>query len=282
MKLNSRVEIRRSTITQIVNILDEIIAAKKARLVEVKRTKPLELLRQEAQVARRTAQSHALRKAVKESSRLNIIAEFKRRSPSKGIIRAEVDPAVIASAYERGGAAAISVLTEQDYFDGSLDDLAAVRQATMLPLLRKDFVFDEYQVYEAADARADALLLIVAALSDDQLTRLRVTAEDELGLDALIEVHTSEELKRAVAAGARLIGVNNRDLRTFKVSLDISLQLASEAPGDVLLVSESGLNSRTDLQQLQAVGFKGFLIGESLMRAEEPAEALRALLGGVG
>ena len=265
-----------------MNILEEIVLAKKARLEQVTQTKSLELLRPEAEAARRTAQSHMLLNALKERSRINIIAEFKRRSPSKGLIRDNADPAIIALAYERGGAAAISVLTEQDYFDGSLDDLLAVRQATTLPLLRKDFIVDEYQVYETAAAGADALLLIVAALSDDQLTALRATAEDELGMDALIEVHTVDELKRAVGCGARLIGVNNRNLRTFDVSLETSVQLAREAPPEVVLVCESGLNTRDDLLKLQPEGFRGFLIGESLMRADEPANALRSLIDEAG
>lgn len=261
-----------------MDILTEIISSKSKRLAAAKDATPPDRLREEATEVRRSATPHAFLHALSQDSRVNIIAEFKRRSPSKGTIRANADPAIIASAYERGGAAAISVLTEEDYFGGSLDDLATARQTTTLPLLRKDFIFDEYQVHEAAAAGADAVLLIVAALSDDQLTSLRAVAEDELDLDALVEVHTSAELKRALAAGARLIGVNNRDLRTFHVSLDISLQLAREASADVLLISESGLKSRTDLLQLQAAGFKGFLIGESLMRAEEPANALQALL----
>ena len=265
-----------------VNILSEIISAKSKRVAAARQAKTLERLREEATSVRRTASPQAFSRALSREGRFNIIAEFKRRSPSKGTIRAGADPASISRAYERGGAAAISVLTEEDYFDGSLDDLAIIRQATMLPLLRKDFIFDEYQLYEAAAAGADALLLIVAALSDHQLSTLRRATEDELGLDALVEVHTSEELKRALAAGARLIGVNNRDLRTFHVSLDTSVQLAHEAPGDVLLISESGLNSRADLLKLQAIGFTGFLVGESLMRAEEPASALQALLEETG
>ena len=265
-----------------MNILSEIILAKKQRVAAAQRAMPLEQLRGDALRTRGTAKAHALASALKESSRINIIAEFKRRSPSKGIIRDNADPATIARAFERGGAAAISVLTEQDYFEGSLDDLLVVRQATTLPILRKDFIVDEYQVYEAAAAGADALLLIVAALSDDQLTSLRATAEDDLGMDALIEVHTADELKRAVACGARLIGVNNRDLRTFDVSLETSVQLAREAPPHVVLVSESGLNARGDLLTLKTEGFKGFLIGESLMCADEPANALRSLLDEAG
>ena len=265
-----------------MDILNEIISAKEKRVAAAKDATPLDRLRDVAMDVRRAATSHAFLRTLSQGSRLNIIAEFKRRSPSKGIIRADADPAIIARGYERGGAAAISVLTEEDYFDGSLDDLVAVRQATTLPLLRKDFIVDEYQVYEAAAAGADALLLIVAALADGQLSRLRALTEDELGLDALVEVHTSEELRRAVAAGARLIGVNNRDLRTFNVSLDTSVQLASEAPPDVLLISESGLHSGIDLLKLRAAGFKGFLIGESLMSADESANALRSLLAEAG
>jgi indole-3-glycerol phosphate synthase len=184
----------------------------------------------------------------------------------------------MALAYERGGAVAISVLTEQDYFDGSLDDLRAVRRALSLPILRKDFIVDEYQVYESAAAGADGLLLIVAALDDDSLTHLRHVTEDEFGMDALVEVHTKADLKRALASGAKLIGVNNRDLRTFKVALETSIELAGEAATNVVLISESGLNTSDDLRRLQSHGYKGFLIGESLMRAERPDLALQSLI----
>src|SRR4029078_4178998 len=166
-----------------------------------------------------------------------------RRSPSKGMIREGADPIEIARAYREGGAVAISVLTEEDYFAGSLDDLRQVKAAVDLPVLRKDFIVDEYQVYESAAAGADAILLIVAALDDELLARLRRLAEDELQLDALVEVHTSDEMKRAAAVGAKLIGVNNRDLRTSEVSIDTSLSLAREAPADAVLISESGLKS---------------------------------------
>jgi len=171
---------------------------------------------------------------------------------------------------------AMSVLTEEDYFAGSLDDLRQVKAAVELPVLRKDFIVDEYQVYESAAAGADAILLIVAALDDELLSRLRRLAEDELGMDALVEVHTSEEMKRAEACGARLIGVNNRDLRTFAVSLETSLSLAREAPSEALLISESGLKHAADLQRLYEAGYGGFLIGETLMRADDPAAALRS------
>jgi indole-3-glycerol phosphate synthase len=213
------------------------------------------------------------------SDGINVIAEFKRRSPSKGMIREGANPIEIARAYQAGGAIAMSVLTEEDYFDGSLDDLMQVKATVDLPVLRKDFVVEEYQIYESAAAGADAILLIVAALDDELLARLRRLAEDELQMDALVEVHTSEEMKRAVACGAKMIGVNNRDLRTFEVSLDTSLRLAREAPADALLISESGLNNAADLQRLYEAGYRGFLIGETLMRADDPAAALRSFRG---
>jgi indole-3-glycerol phosphate synthase len=260
-----------------MDVLSEIIAKKRERLGTAKAAVPLEQMRRQALGTRATAKPHALRNALRGEG-INIIAEFKRRSPSKGLIRADADPIEIARGYTAGGAAAISVLTEEDYFAGSLDDLRAVKSATNLPVLRKDFVFDPYQVYEAAVAGADAVLLIVAALEDTLLSDLRRLAEDELGMDALVEVHTSEEMRRAAARGVRLIGVNNRDLRTFEVALETSLSLAREAPSEALLISESGLRNSADLQNLRAAGYHGFLIGESLMRAADPSLALRQLL----
>ena len=170
------------------------------------------------------------------------------------------------------------MLTEEDYFAGSLDDLRTVKAIVDLPVLRKDFVFEEYQVYESAAAGADAILLIVAALEDETLSRLRRLAEDRLGMDALVEVHTNEEMKRAASSGATLIGVNNRDLRTFEVSLETSLSLAREAPSEALLISESGLRGPNDLKHLREAGYHGFLIGETLMRADDPEDALRHLI----
>jgi len=260
-----------------MDVLSEIIAKKRERLVAAKELVPLASLKDLTIEARSTAAPHALSNALHRDG-INVIAEFKRRSPSKGIIRPDADLLQIVTSYEAGGAVAISVLTEEDYFSGSLDDLRVVRAAVRLPVLRKDFVFDEYQVYESAAAGADAILLIVAALDDELLVRLRRLAEDELGLDALVEVHTRAEMRRAMACEARLIGVNNRDLRTFEVSLETSVSLAREAPSDALLVSESGLRSRDDLQLLYTAGFRGFLIGETLMRAEDPQQALRNVL----
>lgn len=259
-----------------MNVLDEIIDKKRQRVFAAKQLLSMDDIWPRAWDARLTAKPHALRNALRAHG-INIIAEFKRRSPSKGTIRAEANLTQIAQSYAAGGAVAMSVLTEEDYFDGSLADLRAVKAAVNLPVLRKDFVFDEYQVYESAAAGADAILLIVAALDDQTLSHLRSLAEDELDIDALVEVHTSDEMQRAKVSGATLIGVNNRDLRTFTVSLDTSLSLACEAPPDALLISESGLNSSADLQRLRDAGYHGFLIGETLMRANNPAEMLNDL-----
>ncbi|HUQ31650.1 MAG TPA: indole-3-glycerol phosphate synthase TrpC [Pyrinomonadaceae bacterium] len=261
-----------------MDFLTEIIALKRARLISSMKERPAETLRLSAEDVRRDAEPHALRLALKNSERVNVIAEFKRASPSKGIIRAGADPAGTSRRYEEGGAAAVSVLTEEDRFQGSLDDLRAVREAVKIPVLRKDFIFDEYQLYESAAAGADALLLIVAALDDERLAYLRRITEDELRMDALVEVHTKDEMRRAVDAGAKLIGVNNRDLHSFNVSLDVSVQLARDAPPSVTLVAESGLRRGSDLSCLRALGYSGFLIGETLMRSPQPDIALLALL----
>jgi indole-3-glycerol phosphate synthase len=261
-----------------MDVLGEIIANKRARLARAREACSLESLRARALAVRGTARRHALRHALEDNGRVNIIAEVKRASPSLGMIRADAEPVKIARMYEAGGAAAISVLTEEDRFHGSLEDLRAVRAAVRLPLLRKDFIFDEYQLYEAAEAGADALLLIVAALDDETLARLRWTTEDELGMDALVEVHTSDELQRASACGANLIGINNRDLRTFKVSIETSIELIGAAPPAALCVSESGLRTPADLRRLRSLGYRGFLIGETLMRSPQPERTLRALL----
>lgn len=259
-----------------MDILSEIIAAKRRRLEATKRATSLTQVRELALSVRAGAQANALRVALNAVGP-NIIAEFKRCSPSKGVIREAADAATIARSYESAGAAAISVLTEEDYFAGSLDDLRQARAAVSLPLLRKDFIVDEYQVYESAAAAADALLLIVAALDEDTLARmLRLT--EELRLDALVEVHTPAEMATAARHGAKLIGVNNRDLRTFNVSTETSLELARVAPSGTLLVSESGLTPPA-VRRLQAAGYSGFLVGEALMRAADPEQELRAFRG---
>jgi indole-3-glycerol phosphate synthase len=228
---------------------------------------------------RKNAEPHRLLRALESDlPELKIIAEFKRKSPSAGIIRDDLTVSEIVGCYERGGACAISVLTDEEYFGGSIVDLCAARSSTNLPLLRKDFIIDPIQIFEAAIAGADAVLLIVAALDDASLRELRPLTEDELGLDALIEVHTSEELARALNAGANIIGVNNRDLRTFRVSLDTSERLIVPAPRDKMMISESGLQSADSLARLRKLGFRGFLVGEALMRAPDPEAAFRDLV----
>ncbi|HEV2882347.1 MAG TPA: indole-3-glycerol phosphate synthase TrpC [Pyrinomonadaceae bacterium] len=262
------------------DFLKRIIEQKRVRLARAMSLRPLGEVRSEALRVRSESRPHALRAALEGYTSFNVIAEIKRASPSLGDIRRDASPAGIALRYEAGGAAAISVLTEEDHFRGSLEDLRAVRAVTSLPLLRKDFIVDEWQLYEAAAAHADALLLIVAALEDATLARLRRIAEDELGMDALVEVHTGEELRRAAVCGAGIIGVNNRNLHTFEVSLETSVELIGDAPPGALLVSESGLRTHADLRRLKSLGYRGFLVGETLMRAGDPAGALRALLAG--
>lgn len=263
-----------------VDLLAEIVETKRGRVMLAKEAVPKARLREEAIEIRRSAKHHALLEALNADNggRANIIAEFKRRSPSKGVIRENADAVAIARSYESAGAAAISVLTEEDFFGGSLDDLRAVREVVAIPILRKDFVVDDYQVYESAAAGADALLLIVAALDNEALAQLRRVTEDELGLDALVEVHTEKDLDRAIASGAKLIGVNNRNLRSFVVSTETSMQLAPLAPANAVLVSESGLNAE-EVSKLREVGYKGFLVGEALMRAENPEQQLRIFNG---
>jgi indole-3-glycerol phosphate synthase len=207
-----------------------------------------------------------------------IIAEFKRHSPSAGDIQAGADPVEIARIYESGDAAAMSVLTEPQHFKGSLDDLRRVAAAVDLPLLRKDFAVDRHQVYEAAIAGAEAVLVIVAGLTDADALKL-LDAAHCVHLDALVEVHTAEELQRAAALGATLIGVNNRNLKTLKVDLETSIRLAQLAPPNATLVAESGLRTRADIERLQSAGYKAFLIGETLMRSGDPLSSLRELQG---
>jgi indole-3-glycerol phosphate synthase len=262
-------------------ILSEILDRKREVVAQLRASQASTDFRDRALAVRANATPHPLLRALESNPRgVNIIAEFKRRSPSAGTIRNDLSAIDVATRYERGGACAISVLTDEHYFGGSILDLAAIRASTALPLLRKDFIIDEIQIYEAAAVGADAVLLIAAALDDGALAKLRATAEDELGLDAVVEVHTSEEMHRAVGMGARIIGVNNRDLRTFRTSLETSERLIAEAPRDRILVSESGLQNPNSLRHLQALGFRGFLIGEALMRAPDPEAALRDFIIG--
>ena len=263
----------------IKSIFSQILDRKRKAVAQLRADPSSQDFRERALKIRKNADPHRLLRALESNSqRLKIIAEFKRRSPSAGIIRDDLTVSEIVRCYERGGACAISVLTDEEYFGGSILDLRAARSSTNLPLLRKDFIIDPIQILEAAIAGADAVLLIVAALDDLSLGELRALVEDELGLDALVEVHTSEELRRALNSGARIVGVNNRDLRTFEVSLNTSERLIAEVPPDRILISESGLQSADSLLRLRKVGFRGFLISEALIRAPDPETALRNLV----
>ena len=258
------------------DLLRTIVAATH-RIVETRRERePLVVLARRAE--RMSPNGAAFETALAIAARVNVIAECKRRSPSKGVLAAEYDPVRIAKSYERGGAVALSVLTEPTFFDGSLDHLAAVRQAVSLPLLRKDFIVDEYQLYEARANGADAVLLIVAALERSALTRLHAAAL-ALDLAVLVEVHDDEEVEQAVDAGARVIGVNNRNLRTLAVDVTASHRLAALIPPPVTAVSESGLRSREDIERLRGDGYRAFLIGERFMTDPDPARALAELTG---
>jgi indole-3-glycerol phosphate synthase len=263
----------------IKNIFSQILDQKRKNVAQLRADPSSRDFRERALEIRKNADSHRLLRTLEsDSQRPKIIAEFKRRSPSAGIIRDDLTVNEIVHCYERGGACAISILTDEEYFGGSIVDLRAARSSADLPLLRKDFIIDPIQIFEAALEGADAVLLIVAALDDHLLRELRAIAEEELGLDALVEVHTSEELRRALNAGARIIGVNNRDLRTFQVSLNTSERLITQVPRDRILISESGLQSADSLLRLHKVGFRGFLVGEALMRAPNPETALRNLI----
>jgi indole-3-glycerol phosphate synthase len=255
-----------------------VAAARRSAEARAERTPLAALERLAAGAAPRGA---AFEAALARPGRLNIVAECKRRSPSRGVLRGDYDPAAIARAYAAAGAAAISVLTEPAFFDGALDHLAAVRSAVSLPLLRKDFIVTEYQVVEARATGADAVLLIAATLDRPALARLRELAE-HLGLAALVEVHDEVELDIALEAGARIVGVNNRNLRTLAVSIEASERLIERIPDACVAVAESGLGCGGDLRRLAAAGYDAFLIGEHLMTAPDPGAALAALLAEAG
>ena len=256
------------------DLLATIVAAA-VKITEVRREREsLDAL--ERRAAARLPRGGAFLAALARPGHANVIAECKRRSPSRGVLSAHYDPAAVAHQYEAGGAAAISVLTEPTFFDGSLSHLRAVREAVGVPLLRKDFIVDEYQLLEARANGADAALLIVAALDQLDLVRLHRRAW-ELGLAVLVEVHDEDELARAIDSGARIIGVNNRNLRTLAVDVAASRRLGARIPAGVVGVSESGLTSRADLEELAAQGYRAFLIGERFMTAPDPANAIAEL-----
>jgi indole-3-glycerol phosphate synthase len=253
------------------DILARIVAAKREELAASNALR--------AELERRADASVAARRDFRASltrTRPAIIAEIKKASPSKGLIAADFQPARIAAAYHAGGAAALSVLTDERYFQGSLADLEAARNAAPLPVLRKDFTVDPIHVLEAAAHGADAILLIAAILDERELRELRELAE-RYGMAALVEVHDAAELDPAIASGASMIGVNNRNLRTFEVTLETSVRLAERMPPGVVRVAESGIHSRSHVAQLQQAGYHAFLVGEHFMRSPDPAAAVRAL-----
>lgn len=255
-----------------MDILEKIVAKKKERLILAKEKLPLERLRQEC-IKRSAGRFYAA--LAKPGT--NIISEIKKASPSKGLICKDFNPTAIAQAYKEGGAAAISVLTEEDFFQGSLEILKSVRHSVELPLLRKDFIIEPYQVYEASYNGADAFLLIAALLETQEMVELALLGE-ELGLDALVEIHTEQELEKVLNSKLKIIGVNNRNLKTFNVDLETSIKLASLMPKEAIWVSESGINTALDIERLKKVGYKAFLVGEQLMRASDPKMALSELL----
>ena len=257
-------------------ILDRILSNKRievdARKAQVSQGE-LERITREA-----PAPSDFASSVVRRPSSVKLIAEIKKASPTKGLIRPDFDPVAIAETYEKSGASAISVLTDEKYFQGHLDYLKAVKDAVSLPVLRKDFIIDPYQIYEARAAGADAILLIVAALSREELSEFMALSE-KLGMASLVEVHTSEELDVALEVGAKIIGINNRNLQTFETKLETTLELAAKIPGDRVIVSESGIFTRTDVEKLMAAGVDAILVGESLMREPDPGVKVKELLG---
>jgi len=257
-------------IQTVPDILARIVATKRQELLA-----PADTAAWERAAEARKGSRRDFRRAL-ETHTPAIIAEVKKASPSKGVLSGSFDPPAIARQYEAGGAAALSVLTDRDYFQGSLDDLQMARAAVRLPVIRKDFTIDSRHVLEAAAHGADAILLIAAILSEREIRDFRDAAA-QYGMAALVEVHDAGELERAKNAGADLIGVNNRNLSTFEVSLDTSLELAPRMPKGAVLVSESGIRTRTDIARLREAGYSAFLVGEHLMRSADPAAALREL-----
>lgn len=253
------------------DILAKIVCQKQSELAAARvRTSALERLAEERRPSRRDF------RAALTASQPAVIAEIKKASPSKGLLSPDFHPRAAARSYERGGAAALSVLTDEKFFQGSLADLEAARDAVSLPALRKDFTLEEFHIVEAAAHGADAILLIVAILDALSLCRLRLFAA-QWNLAVLVEVHDGEELSKAVDCGADIIGVNNRNLRTFEVTLETSIRLAEKIPAPVVKVSESGIHSAADVHRLCAAGFQGFLVGEHLMKSGDPEQALRNL-----
>ena len=258
-------------------ILDRIVEARRESIAHRKRVLPDVALKMAAE---KNEPPRDFAGALARDG-FNVIAELKKASPSKGLLREDYAPATLAASLAAAGAAALSVLTEEEFFLGSLADLKTAKKAAGIPILRKDFIVDPWQVWEARAAGADAFLLITAILSDQVLRELLELGRT-LKMEPLVEVHSREELVRALAAGARIIGVNNRDLRNFKVSIETSLELVEAIPNECIAVSESGLRTHEDLGRLRGAGFDAFLVGEHLMREADPAAALRTLIGAAG
>lgn len=257
-------------------ILDQIIEHKRIEVAKAKRLCPIEALRELITPATRDFIG-ALRRG--GDGNIRLLAEFKRASPSKGIIRPDLAPEDVARSYVAGGASAMSVLTDHRFFGGSLEDLKAVRAAIDLPLLRKDFMIDSYQVAEARAAGADAILLIAAALNVEEMALLRDEAKT-FGMASLVEVHNEDELREALKIGPEIIGVNNRDLQSFKVDIETTFRLREQVPPGIVFVSESGIGRREDVVRLKKAGVDAILVGESLMRQPDPGKAAAELLGG--
>jgi indole-3-glycerol phosphate synthase len=261
--------------TRSKNILDRIVEARRESVAHRKRVLPEVALK--IAIEKKVPPPRDFASALTRNG-INIIAELKKASPSKGLLREEYAPAVLASGLESAGAAALSVLTEEDFFHGSLGDLKEASRVTKVPILRKDFIIDPWQVWEARAAGADSFLLIAAILSDTTLGELLVLSRT-LKMEPLVEVHERAELDRIIGAGAKIIGVNNRDLRDFQVHIETSLSLIEMIPDDCIAVSESGLRTHEDIERLRRAGFDAFLIGEHLMKEADPGLALRALRG---
>jgi len=260
------------------DILQRIVAVKHEEVAAARARRSEASLRDEAQARRDVRGFAAALRARVAAGEAAVIAEIKKASPSKGVIREHFVPAEIAPSYARHGAACLSVLTDERFFQGSADALRAARAACSLPVLRKDFMVDPYQVAEARAMGADCILLIAACLSDAQMAELEACAQG-LGMDVLVEVHDGDELDRALALKTPLVGINNRNLRTFEVTLDTTLGLRARVPADRLLVTESGIVVREDVQRMRAHGIDAFLVGEAFMRAPDPGVALAALFG---
>ncbi|GAV22656.1 indole-3-glycerol phosphate synthase TrpC [Carboxydothermus pertinax] len=261
--------------------LEKIVNVRREKVIKAQKKIPFGEMRKmaEEQVSHRLPLSLSQALLTEKAKRkVGIIAEIKKASPSKGLLREQFDPVAIARGYAKSGAVAISVLTEEDYFLGSPDHLRAVRTVVSLPLLRKDFIIDPYQIYEAKVLGADAVLLIAALLEKEEIKEM-INITESLGLEALVEAHNLTEAEKALAAGARLIGINNRDLRTFVTDINVSLELASFLKeAGVVMVSESGIKNKEEIKALMVAGYHGVLIGETLVKASDPGQALEVLL----